>query len=155
MRNPTNGFRYAYRTDSGDLNSMGNRRMRVIFSQAGWGLLVLCFFLYLSEGGQALEFFSLEKSKCTPCPEDQAPPPPKAVSEGPQRMKGGPTIGVGSRLVDPKTGEMFPLPPTQDMSQETLRSLESSDRGLHEEPDAGGGTMVDLEGRFQPMEKSP
>lgn len=61
--------------------------------------------------------------------------------------------GAGLRLINPDTGEMFPLPLPGVMSYKTFESMDTSHVGLYEEPDSGGGMKVNLQGRFQPMIK--
>jgi hypothetical protein len=66
-----------------------------------------------------------------------------AAGETPEKgdvaSAGGPTL----RVEDPVTGRIAPLPSGMEASVST------SDEGLVETPDAGGGTMVDLQGRFR------
>ena len=68
---------------------------------------------------------------------------------------GGSTNKAGLRLVDPETGEMVAVPVPGTIPQKMVESMDTSDVGLYEEPDAAGGTMVDLQGRFRPMLKVP
>jgi hypothetical protein len=64
---------------------------------------------------------------------------PSATADG--AMGGGPTL----RVEDPVTGQIAPLPPGLAMEE----SVSTSDEGLVETQDAGGGTMVDVRGRFR------
>lgn len=52
---------------------------------------------------------------------------------------GGPRL----RVEDPVTGQIVPLPSGME------ESVNTSEEGLVETPDAGGGTMIDLQGRFR------
>jgi hypothetical protein len=52
---------------------------------------------------------------------------------------GGPTL----RVEDPVTGRIAPLPPAME------ESVSTSDEGLVETQDAGGGAMIDVRGRFR------
>lgn len=50
--------------------------------------------------------------------------------------------GPGLRVEDPVTGQIAPLPSGRE------ESVSTSEEGLVETSDAGGGTMIDLQGRF-------
>ena len=55
---------------------------------------------------------------------------------------------------NPVTGELGPPPASEPVPQVPLgmeEALSTSSEGLVETPDAGGGVMVDLQGRFRPF----
>jgi hypothetical protein len=51
--------------------------------------------------------------------------------------------------VDPATGELLPGRPANLPPEPPSAALGASTAGLVEVPTAGGGTMIDLQGRFQ------
>jgi hypothetical protein len=64
-------------------------------------------------------------------------------AEAPMRTDVASGGGSALRVEDPVTGEIAPLAPTMQ------ESISTSDEGLVEVPDAGGGTMIRLQGRFR------
>jgi hypothetical protein len=52
-------------------------------------------------------------------------------------------------FVDPRTGELLPERPAGLPPEPTPSALDRSTAGLVEVPTAGGGSMIDLQGRFQ------
>jgi hypothetical protein len=60
-------------------------------------------------------------------------------AKGDVATAGGPTL----RVEDPVTGQIAPLPSGME------ESVSTSEEGLVETPDAGGGTKIDLQGRFR------
>jgi len=91
----------------------------------------------------------------SPCQGREAQTRDGSPGNEPKTKSGGPPNGTNLRLVDPETGEMVALPTPGVISQKMIESMNTSDVGLYEEPDAAGGTMVDLQGRFRPMMKIP
>jgi hypothetical protein len=65
------------------------------------------------------------------------------AGETPVKGDVAPGGGPALRVEDPVTGQMAPLPPGRE------ESVSTSDEGLVETQDAGGGTMVDVRGRFR------
>jgi hypothetical protein len=65
------------------------------------------------------------------------------AGETPVKGDVAPGGGPALRVEDPVTGQMAPLPPRME------ESISTSDEGLVETQDAGGGTMVDVRGRFR------
>lgn len=51
--------------------------------------------------------------------------------------------------VDPLTGELLPERPADLPPEPASAALDQSSAGLVESPAPGGGTMIDLQGRFQ------
>jgi hypothetical protein len=66
-----------------------------------------------------------------------------------ERIQGGDMPGMAPMRIEDPDGTMRPLP------QATMPESRMSTEGLKEVPDAGGGTMVNVEGRFQSILKVP
>ena len=122
------------------------RQRKDQLSPAGTGIIMSC--LLLVPGGP----ISAKMDNPYPSTQDQTS---KSPHEDDSATASGGSSSAGLRIVDPETGEMVSQPTPGIMSQRMVESMETSDVGLHEEPDAAGGTMVDLQGRFKPMLKLP
>jgi hypothetical protein len=66
-----------------------------------------------------------------------------------ERIQGGGKAGTESMRIEEPDGTLRPLPPAPT-SQSRLTT-----EGIEEVPDAGGGTMVNVEGRFQSILQVP
>jgi len=117
----------------------------------GWTALgvILSYGGFLTGGGP------LWAEMDSPCQGREAQTRNGSPGTEPKTRSGEPTKGTNLRLVDPETGEMVALPTPGVIPQKMVESMDTSDVGLYEEPDAAGGTMVDLQGRFRPMMKIP
>ena len=113
---------------------------------AGTGLVLSCILLMLGS--------PLSAETENPYQGPQAQTSKNTHNHDSTTVPGG-SRATGLRIVDPKTGEMVSPPTPGVMSQRMVESMDTSDVGLYEEPDAAGGIMVDLQGRFHPMLKVP
>lgn len=66
-----------------------------------------------------------------------------------ERIQGGAKPGAESMRIEEPDGTLRPLPP--DPTPQSRLTTE----GMEEVPDAGGGTMVNVEGRFQSILQVP
>ena len=66
-----------------------------------------------------------------------------------QHIQGNDMPGMGTMRIEDPDGTLRPLP------QATMPESRMSTEGLKEVPDADGGTMVNVEGRFQSILQVP
>lgn len=72
------------------------------------------------------------------------------IIQGENNYQKNPKTGKAPMRIEEPDGTLRPLPPASSMS----KSRSSTDE-LQEVPDAGGGTMVNVEGRFQSILQVP